>query len=254
MFSLKEGRKIARIKRKNKKKGDKDEYLYISDDEPKDGMTEFVLPKGDKLQPLPNKDVVEKIYISAPSGAGKSTFVGKWMKEYKKMFKDDDIFIFSSIKHDKPLDKHDPIRIELDDDLINDPIEPSEIPDSLVVFDDCDTIRDRRMCITLMVLRDYLLECGRHFNIRMLITSHLLSNYSHTRRILNESTAVILYPKSGSGTYHIKQFLKTYCGFEPREIKKFLNLPSRWVGVYRSYPMYVIYETGAYFPKSDDFD
>ena len=170
------------------------------------------------------------------------------------MFKDDDIYLFSSITHDKALDKHDPTRIILDNDLINDPIEPSELENSLVIFDDTDTIRERNMRKYLEVLRDWLLEQGRHFKIRMLITSHLLSNYSSTRRILNEATGVVVFPKSGSGTYHIKNFLKTYCGFDKSQIKKFVNLPSRWVMVYRSYPQYVIYEKGCYFPMTELYE
>lgn len=250
MFSFKEGRKIARIKGgKHHKK-----YVHISFEKPKDGMKEIVLDDKGVLQPLPNKEVVEKIYVSAPSGAGKSTWVGKWMKEYRKMFKDDEMYVFSAIDEDKPLDKNKPTRITLDDELINDPIEPSEIPNSLVIFDDTDTIRDRKMSIILAVLRDYILEVGRHFDIRMLITSHLLSNFQHTRRILNESTAVVVFPKSGSGVYHIKRFLQTYAGLDKNEIKKFLNLPSRWVAIYRSYPQYVIYEKGVYFPNNDDYE
>lgn len=245
-FSLEDGRKIARIK------GGKNDgkFLYLNDTK---GQNEIKIKDG-ILQPMPNKNVVEKIYITAPSGAGKSTFTGKWIGEYTKMFKDNEIFLFSSINHDRVLDKHDPCRIILDNDLLNDPIEPEELQDSLVIFDDTDTIRDRNMKLFLENLRDHILEVGRHFNIRTLITSHLLSNYSSTRRILNEATGVVVFPKSGSGTYHIKNFLKTYCGFDKEQIKKFVNLPSRWVMVYRSYPQYVIHEKGAYFPITEMYE
>jgi hypothetical protein len=73
-----------------------------------------------KLIPIPKKNIVEKIYVSAPSGAGKSTWCGNWLAEFKKMFKDDDIFVFSTIDYDKVLDKHDPIRISLDEELLED--------------------------------------------------------------------------------------------------------------------------------------
>ena len=249
MLSFKEGRRIARIKG-GKRDG---QYLYITDNDTEDKEASIeVKVKDGRLIPLPNKDVVEKIYISAPSGAGKSYWSGQWIKEYKKMFKDSDIFLFSSIAHDIALDKYDPVRITLDEDLIQDPIQPSEIEDSLTVFDDIDTLRNARLKASITGLRDWLLEQGRHFNIRMLITSHLLSNYKSTRQVLNEATAVVVFPKSGSGTYHIKNFLKTYCGFDKDQKKKFINLPSRWVAIYRSYPMYVIYEKGAYLPENND--
>jgi hypothetical protein len=246
-FSLKkskDSRKIAKIKG-GKNDG---EYVYMSNTR---GENEIKITDG-VLQPLPNREIIEKVYISAPSGAGKSTYTGKWIGEYVKMFKDNNIFLFSSVANDRVLDRHDPTRITLDNELLNDPIEPKELANSLVIFDDVDTIRDRRMRLYLENLRDHILEVGRHYKTRILITSHLLSNYASTRRILNEATSVVLFPKSGSGTYHIKNFLKTYCGFDKQQTKKFLNLPSRWIAVYRSFPQYVMYEKGVYFPANND--
>jgi hypothetical protein len=244
LFSLKEGTtKVARIKG-GKHHG---KYIYLSEK----GINEIKISDG-VLQVLPNNDIVEKIYVSAPSGAGKSTFVGNWMKEYKKSHKEDPIYLFSSIDEDKPLDKSDPIRISLDDDLLEQPLEPIELQNSLVIFDDTDTIRQKEIRNYLASLRDHLLEVGRHYKIRLLITSHLLSNYAHTRRILNEATSVVVFPRSGNGTYHIKNFLKIYCGFDSKEIRKFINLPSRWVLINRGYPQYVIYEKGCYCPTLDN--
>jgi len=248
MFSFTEGRKIARVKG-----GEHDKkYIYITNNlNVKDGVRDIQLTDG-TLQPLPNRDVVEKIYVSAPSGAGKSTWCGNWIAEYKKMFKEAPIYVFSAIEKDKALDKHNPYRITLDQDLLNDPIKPQEIKNSLTVFDDIDTIRENRMRLSITDFRDYLLECGRHFDIRMLITSHLLSNYKSTRRVLNEATAVVVFPKSGSGTYHIKNFLKTYCGFDKKQVARFITLPSRWVAVYRGFPQYVMFDKGCYMPPLNE--
>ena len=248
MFSFEQGRKIAVIKG-----GDRDgQYLYMR--ESSMGLKEVVMGKDEKLQPVPDRDIVEKIYISAPSGAGKSTFTANWIREFKKMFRKDEIYLFSSIASDRVLDKQDPTRIILDEELLNDPIDVEELDQSLVIFDDTDTIRDKEMRVYLEGLRDHILEVGRHFDVRLLITSHLLSNYSSTRRVLNEATCVVVFPKSGSGTYHIKNFLKIYCGLDSKQIKRFLNLPSRWVAIYRSYPQYVVYEKGAYCPQSDMYE
>ena len=242
MFSLIEGRKIGRIiGGKNDKK-----ILYLNDgdNKNKNDMKEFYLKDG-KIQVLPNKKVVEKIYITAPSGAGKSTFAGNWIKEAKKMYKDDEVYVFSSIMADKELDKNNPIRIPLDVDLISEPIEPEEIEDSIVVFDDVDTIHNRFLRASISDFRDFLLEQGRHFNIKMVMTSHLFCNYKSTRIILNEATAVCFFPKSGTA-YHIKRFLKEYGGIEKKEIKKIMKLDSRWICLYKTYPMYIIYEKGAF--------
>lgn len=208
--------------------------------------------KDGKLIPLPNKSVVEKIYVSAPSGAGKSTWCSNYIKEYRKMFKDDEIYLFSSIDKDKVLDKYEPIRVPLDIELTTEPMDvEEEMANSLAIFDDIDTIQHPRIRNYVINLRDHLLECGRHFNVRMLSTSHILMNYKSTRKLLNEATAVCLFPKS-AGTYHIKRFLKLYAGMEQSDIKKFLNLPSRWVCLYKTYPMYVIHEHGVYLLNKEE--
>jgi hypothetical protein len=79
----------------------------------------------------------------------------------------------------------------------------------------------------------------------MLITSHLMSNYRETRRVLNEATTVVFFPRSGS-THQIKKFLTTYAGLEKDMIKKILKLPSRWVALYKTYPMFILHERGAF--------
>ena len=102
MFSFEHGRKIAVIKG-----GARDgKYLYMR--ESKMGLKEVKMDKDEKLQPVPDRDIVEKVLVSACSGAGKSTFVGNWLREFKKMFRKDEIYLFSSVDEDKALDRQDP--------------------------------------------------------------------------------------------------------------------------------------------------
>lgn len=206
-----------------------------------------------KLIPLPNRNKIEKTYVSAPSGAGKSTFCANWMNEYKKMFKDGELFVFSTVGEDDVIDKLEPIRISLNEELLNDPINPTEIANSLCLFDDVDTIVQPKIRNNICGLRDWLLEQGRHHGIRMLMTSHLLMNYKATRRLLNEATTVVFFPKCGS-TMHIKRYLTNYAGFDPEQIKRILRLPSRWVALYTHHPMFVLYEKGAYLINDTDYD
>ena len=256
MFSLVSGRKIARIKearvkRKGRRKGRaKARFVYITEID-KDGQREFKLGKGETLQVLPNRKIVEKIYVSAPSGAGKSYWCGAWLKEYRRMYKDDEVFVLSSIQADKALDQVDPIRIKLDAEFIADPIHPSEVENSVVVFDDCGSIRGTMLRKSINEFADYLLEQGRHYNARMLITSHLVSNYKETRRTLNEMTALVCFPKAGS-TRGIRQYMDTYLGLSKKTIKRILALPSRWVLIHVHAPQYVLYETGGFMLSIDE--
>jgi len=51
------------------------------------------------------------------------------------------------------------------------------------------------MRVYLEGLRGHILEVGQHFDVRVLITSHLLSNYSSARRVLKEATCVVYFQK-----------------------------------------------------------
>jgi len=199
--------------------------------------------KTGKIQVLPRKDIVEKLYISGVSGSGKSTYTGKYLEEYVKLYPDDPVFIFSSVPEDKPLDKIDPVRIDIDEDLIEDPFNIQDFRDSITIFDDTDTIKNKILRTAVNNIKAEMIEIGRHYNARCIITSHIISNYRDTRQILNEATSVTFFPKSG-GVFHIKNFLKTYCGLDKKQIQQVLDLPSRWVTIYRTYPSYIIYEKG----------
>jgi hypothetical protein len=215
------GVKIARIEGGIKH----DDFIYLHEpsDKVKKSYSEIKLDKDAKLIPVPNKNIVSKTYVCGPSGSGKSYFIGNYLKEYRKMFRKSPIVVISPIDEDPALDKADIIRLDLDDHLLDNPL----------------TLEELEKCILIR---------GRHTQTRMMYVAHLISNYKDTRQLLNESTEVVLYPRS-SGTYHIKNYLKIQGGFEKDEIKKFLSLPSRWVMLCRWNPMIVMHEKGIYLPS-----
>ena len=196
-----------------------------------------------EMQVIPRKDIVEKLYISGVSGSGKSTYTGKYIKQFKQMFKEDPLYVFSSVAQDEALDKHEPIRIPLDTDLIDDPLEIEDFTDSLTIFDDTDTIRNKELKKIVNDVKAEMIEIGRHHKARMIVTSHILSNYKDTRQILNECTSITFFPRA-SGPYHIKRFLKIYAGLSNNQITRILDLPSRWVTLYKCYPSYIVWEKG----------
>ena len=196
-----------------------------------------------KVQVLPRRDLVEKLYIAGVSGSGKSTYTGKYIEKFKKMFPNMELFVFSSVSEDKAFDKYNPIRIPIDEDLINDPLMIQDFEDSLTVFDDVNTIKDKILRTSVLDIQAEIIEIGRHYNARCIITSHLISNFHSTRQILNECTSITFFPKS-SGQYHIKNYLKTYVGLDKHQIQYILNIPSRWITIYRTFPSYIVWENG----------
>jgi hypothetical protein len=205
----------------------------------------FVLRSGGKLQPLPNFNRIEKIYISGISGSGKSTFASNFIREYLKQKRKNEFFLFSNVDEDDVLDKLKPIRIDLDDEEALSEVNSSDFYDSLVLFDDTDTISNGLVRKFIQHLRDDLLECGRHYNTTVVAVSHVLQNYQATRKLLNEASSIVFFPRVGSNNHNYK-FLKHHCLYDEDTIRRLLNLNSRWVALYRSFPNYVIYEKGVF--------
>lgn len=205
---------------------------------------EIIIYEGE-IQPLPKYNERECIYVAGPSGSGKSTYISNYASEYKKLFPNNRIIIFSRVMYDECLDKLKPIRILINDQILEDPIKPSELTNSLVIFDDTDTIPDKILKECITKLKNDLLEVGRHENIYVAISSHLISNYRETRTVLNESHSITLFPAGGS-VYGIKYILKNYGGMDQSDIAKAVKLPSRWITLKKTYPQAILYSKGVY--------
>lgn len=210
---------------------------------------EIIIHDGE-VQCLPNKETRECIYVCGPSGSGKSTYIKNYAIEYLKLFPKNRVIVFSRLEKDESLDdlKSKLTRIILNDEIVEDPIDPSELHNSLCIFDDTDTIQDKYIKLAIQNLKNDLLETGRHADIYVAITSHLLTNYKESRTVLNESHYITFFPNSGS-TQAIQYLLKTYFGFSKQEIQKILKLPSRWVTIKKTCPQIVFYNKGLYLVK-----
>lgn len=199
------------------------------------------------LIPLPDIRKRETLYIGGCSGAGKSTYASNYIKEFKKLFPDRRVYVFSSVKSDFLIDNIGVSRVVLDEKIL-DPttkIKVEDLANSLVLFDDIDVIPDEKIKKEVYALQGALLETGRHNDVYVVSTAHQIMNYKQTRTLLNEATAITFFPQSGS-TYHIKRLLTLYCGLSKKEIDRIFSLASRWVTIYKQYPQYVIYSSGVY--------
>lgn len=193
-----------------------------------------------KVFVMPNKNIVEKIYISGQSGVGKSTFASNYIKLYQKMNPENDIFLISGQEKDEVLDEI-PNIIRLDMDMIEE-IELTDYHNSCFIFDDIDTLKENRK--NIYALRDKILTNGRHYKITLICTEHLLSNYKESRIVLNECTAIVIFPLSNKA--NIRRFLFRNIGLSNENIDRILSTQSRWVCIYKTYPFHCVYETGAY--------
>lgn len=244
MFSGKKGKPIAVIKG-GKYDGN---IIYVDDAQGALKKTTSIELSNGEMRPIPDPDGRQCLYIAAPSGSGKTTYVGEYARAFRKIFPKSDIYLFSKIDaEDEPAFKGlKMISIALNEELITEPIEMDEFPDwSLVIFDDCDTISNNKIKESVMKTKNSLLELGRHNNIYVIVTSHLINKGYETKTVINEAHMITIFPSSGS-FHNIEYFLKNNIGMSKKDIQKILKLQSRWVTIVKNYPQCVFYQTGGY--------
>jgi len=203
------------------------------------------------LLPIPSVDERSVDYIAGPSGSGKSTYAAKLAMSFKKIYPQKDFFIFSRThsKNDPAFSKLKPIQIIIDDSIVDNPIDITRelTGGCLVLFDDCNTIQNDAQKKSIDKLMADIMEVGRKLNIWIIITNHLVipNEKKVARTILNEMQSLTVFPKSGS-VQQIRYCLKQYYGLNNKQIDEIIHVPSRWVTIYKNYPMCVLHEKGAY--------
>jgi hypothetical protein len=202
------------------------------------------------MWPIPSfGDLPDRYYICGASGSGKSYFLAQYLKNYRKVYPEKTIFLISDQKEDKVIDDIEVIREPLNTLITNPEIEDEILEtykDSIVVFDDIDSIADRKVAVNVNTLKDAILKRGRHYKITCIITSHLTTAGHISRVVLNEATHIVVFPRSGSFA-GIQRILAVYCGMNKKQIDKVINLDTRWVMIKKHAPVVILYENGCYF-------
>jgi hypothetical protein len=137
-----------------------------------------------------------------------------YLEQYKKKYKNNPIYMFSSLKEDESLDSVKPQRFKINDSLHQDPIKVEELASSCVIFDDIDVISNKKIKEAVYDILNQVLEIGRHYKISCIVTNHLPTNGNWTRRILNESSCFVYFPASSSGK--IKYVLTEYLDIDKK--------------------------------------
>jgi hypothetical protein len=213
-------------------------------------LKEISLQSGFMSQ-VPNKKSRTVLYIAGLSNCGKSTYACDFMENYHKCFPDRKIFIISNVEEDIAFKKLEFYKIALDKALIETPPTIAKLKGSLVLFDDVDCIFDDKMKKAVQKLKQLILQTGRSHsgngkdNVDIITTSHEITNHSESKTSITEATHIVCFPSSGN-THSIKYFCEKYLGLSKAQIKRILEIKSRWVCIKKSYPRVVLYETGCY--------
>lgn len=229
----------------------KGEILSVDEDDEGDkymSTPELNLKKS-SLTPLIDPFKREVCYIAGPSGSGKSYYSSNLVKSFKVAYPKSEVYLFSRTdwKDDPAYKEVKPMQVDLDT-IAEEPLDITEIKNnSLVIFDDCNTIPDDKIKKQVIQLMEDIMEVGRKLKIWIIITNHLVNPNEKKlgRTIMNEMQSFTFFPKSGSA-YQIKYCLKNYFGMSNTQINRIMQLKSRWVTVKKNYPQTVMYKHGAY--------
>jgi hypothetical protein len=258
MFSFDKGKEIAKIIG-----GENDgEILHLMEPNKNTNVRKkidrILLDKNEHFEIIPDSNMSQVIYCAGARASGKTTFCLQYIKNYLKMNKGKDFYLFSRTNfEDDPAYKKlklIPMQIELDEDLVDNPIDITKhIKNGCIIFfDDCHTVHNDKIRKEIDKLMKDIIEVGRKLKITIVISNHLIipDERKIARCILNELTLLCVFPRSGS-SQQIGYCLTKYFDYTKYQVEEFTkkNMDTRWVCFYKDYPKIVVSENQAIIPK-----
>jgi hypothetical protein len=218
--------------------------LYVNDKAIDEGFNTYKAKGDATIQQIPDKNTERSVlYITAPSGSGKSFYTREYIAQYHKMYPKREVYVFSSLDDDKTLDQLKYLkRIKIKSpEFLTTEINAVDFKDCLVIFDDTDVISVKPIKVKVFRILNEILQTGRHFNTSVVFTSHNATAGADTKIILNEAHSVTIFVKN-SGGKTLKYLLDQYLGLSKEEITKLKKLSGRWVTILKTFPMVVLSE------------
>jgi hypothetical protein len=237
-----------------KKAGGSDKIISITD--PKylkcKSFNSIEVKENEIVQQIPNKKKERQVwYVSGQSGSGKSYYTNRLTEEYHSMYPKNQIYLFSLLSEDKSITNKQIKRIKLNENFLVSNLTLADMKDSLIVYDDVDTIKHKAIKNKLFNMLDTLLQCGRHSSTSIIYCSHLPCNGLDTKIILAECNSLTIFP-STMGNRNLRYLLSEYFGLDKKEVSKVKKLHSRHITIVRSYPMVLLHENGAFILNLDE--
>ena len=184
--------------------------------------------------------------ISGMNGCGKSYFIAQLLDNYLDVYKDRDIFLFSTQEFDDKLDVFRKItRVILDDSFLETELKLSDLRNSLCIFDDVDGIRNKKLYKAVDALKFDILKNGRDHagdrkdDIDIIVSNHTVLGGHETKIMIHESFFYVLFPQ-GTTAHSIDTICRKYVGLNKEQTQKVLKSDSRAVVIHKNYPRYVM--------------
>lgn len=203
----------------------------------------YIFPNIEKFDK--NNEQTERLVVLGSSGSGKSTFIREYIYHWQKIYPKSPIFLFSSKKQDKTLDDIKGLkRVEIDDDILSNPITISEITMKksdayLILFDDIQSYSNKKIIAEVHRFCEECLMNGRSYGIYTIVSHHQPTDYRATRTYLIEATSVIIFPKRSSNNIY-NYLLEKKLMLSKNNINLINTLNSNWVCIRQHHPTAII--------------
>jgi hypothetical protein len=242
---------IAKIKNTNNPKLDKIVSVETDKNKVKERIDKIQLDKEfEIMQHIPSNRERDVVYITGQSGSGKSYYTKALAEEYRNKFKNNGIYLFSSVEKDA-LDKIKGLkRVKITNDLLNVSYEDLNLNNCLLIFDDTDVISNKFYKKKVDEILNIALQKGRHNNVSIYYTSHQPNNGKETKIILAEAHSIVFFNTLGNRS--LKYLLESSFGFSTKQINNIRKIDSRWYTIFKTFPLVVMHQKGAYVVDKTD--
>ena len=213
-------------------KGKKEGSLSYSESSEGDPCVE--LEDGYKFQiiPRPTKSSQRNtMFIAGESGSGKSFKAKQYAMQYKAFYPKNKIYLISYLDEDETLDEYkEIIRLnafnqEFLDECLDFKLE-TEFNDTLVIFDDIDSVVNKKTKEIIYGLLNKMLRIGRHHNISVIYCGHSLYGTNELKYILDECQTITFFQRY-LNFKKMKYLLENYFGLSKEQIAKVRAIKDR---------------------------
>lgn len=190
------------------------------------------------------------IYISGPSGSGKSYWAARYVEEYHKMYRKNSIVLITPkpAGEDKAFDSLKYIKRLILEENTFDKIDLDMCRNSLVIFDDWEGLpSDIRSSV--FEFQKLIQSVGRSYGISIVVINHLSCNFHQTRLTISESNIIVIFPRWKTARSGYTRLLKTYCSFNKDQLERIFSLAdtgTRAAAVYRNAPGPIVIADNGY--------
>ena len=201
------------------------------------------------FQVLPSQNERDVLYVCGKSGSGKSYHIKNYCLEFHKEHPKYPIYLISPKKDDTSFKeiKKFMTQLRLDDEFINTDIGLDDLANSMIIFDDCEGITDKKLKEKVFKVLNLCMTCGRSYKITVAVVSHCPTNGKETKCMLLEQSLTSFFPNYLSD-HSLNYLCKNYLGLGKAHIDKILKTNDRCCTVLNT-PRVVITDKTAFAVK-----